>query len=168
MVNPSTIFIVMGVSGCGKSTIGKLLASAFEIPFFDGDDFHPKANVEKMSRGIPLKDSDRTEWLECLNELAMRHKSYGAVIACSALKKTYRHILKGNLDNHIEFVHLDGTKAEILQRLEERKGHFMPIDLLDSQFDALEPPKNAIKVSIDTNPQEIVLDIISQFGTKKP
>ena len=98
------IFIVMGVSGCGKSTIGKLLAATLNIPFFDGDDFHPEANVQKMASGLPLNDEDRKGWLQKLNKLAIEHKASGAVIACSALKVTYRNTLKQNLEKFYLFI----------------------------------------------------------------
>ena len=90
MVTKERIYIIMGVSGCGKSTLGRALAERLELPFFDGDDFHPPENIEKMSGGLPLDDSDREGWLSRLNELSLQHKSKGAVIACSALKERYR------------------------------------------------------------------------------
>lgn len=167
MNNRSPLFIVMGVSGCGKSTIGKLLAEEFEIPFFDGDDFHPKENVEKMSNGLPLNDDDRKGWLTRLNLLAQEQHTKGAVIACSALKQAYRDRLAEELENQMEFVYLEGTKSQILKRLEERKGHFMPAGLLDSQFSTLEVPLNAITVSIQKKPQEMILAIVKHYETKK-
>ena len=101
-MDESLIYIVMGVSGCGKSTIGKLLATKLKVPFFDGDDFHPEANVQKMASGLPLNDKDRKGWLQKLNKIANEHKPSGAVIACSALKETYRSELKKNLEKHQE------------------------------------------------------------------
>ncbi len=162
------IFIVMGVSGCGKSTIGKLLAAAFKFSFFDGDDYHPKANVKKMSRGIPLNDGDREGWLKGLNALAKQYCKKGVVIACSALKQTYRENLMKEIETQIEFVYLEGSKDQILGRLEDRKGHFMPPGLLDSQFSTLEIPKNAIAVSIQQAPDKMVQKIIAQYKIKKP
>ncbi len=156
------IFYVMGVSGCGKSTIGKMLSKNLVIPFYDGDDYHPESNVKKMEAGYPLNDSDRQGWLERLNELAKEQVHNGAVIACSALKEAYRVILTKELsDSH--FVYLAGTYDEISARLAQRKNHFMPAALLQSQFNTLEVPKNAISVSIANTPEEIVTAIISQY-----
>ena len=163
-----TVFIVMGVSGCGKSTIGKLLADELKIPFFDGDDYHPNANVKKMALGNPLNDTDREGWLKRLNGLAIENKNKGAVIACSALKNSYRLILKRNLDPLIEFVYLNGTFEEISDRLKKRKNHFMSIGLLKSQFDTLEVPNDAISVSITKTPLEIITRILEVYKQKKP
>lgn len=161
-MDESLIYIVMGVSGCGKSTIGKLLATKLKIPFFDGDDFHPEANVQKMASGLPLNDRDRKGWLQKLNEIANEHKPNGAVIACSALKEAYRSQLKLNLEKQMVFVYLKGTFEEIHTRLRERQGHYMPIELLKSQFETLEVPKDAIHVSINHSPEEIVSDILDE------
>lgn len=157
------IFIVMGVSGCGKSTIGRLLADKLSLPFFDGDDFHPAENVRKMSRGEPLNDIDRQGWLNALNKLATDNSGQGAVIACSALKKVYRKVLRKSIEDFVRFVYLQGTFEEIHQRMQERKNHFMPVDLLRSQFKALEPPSEAITVSIHGLPEEILEDILDQL-----
>ena len=156
------IYIVMGVSGCGKSTIGKLLAATLKIPFFDGDDFHPEANVQKMASGLPLNDEDRKGWLQKLNEIAIEHKASGAVIACSALKETYRNTLKENLEQQMVFVYLKGTFEEINARLKERQGHYMPIELLKSQFETLEAPADEIQVSINHSPDEIISEILDE------
>jgi gluconokinase len=162
------IFIVMGVSGSGKSTVGKLLAKQLEFNFFDGDDYHPEDNVKKMSNGIPLNDTDREGWLRRLNLLAKEHFDKGAVIACSALKKTYRDSLMKDVETPMEFVFLKGSKEQISQRLKERKDHFMPPGLLDSQFNTLESPKNAITVDIQHPPEKIVSKIIEYLKLKKP
>ena len=162
------VFIVMGVSGCGKSTIGKLLADELEIPFFDGDDYHPEANVKKMAAGNSLNDNDRIGWLKRLNSLAIENSKVGAVIACSALKESYRVILSHSLNNQIEFVYLNGTFEEISNRLMQRKNHFMPTSLLKSQFNSLEVPNNAISVSITKTPIEITNYIIEFYKQKKP
>lgn len=159
MNNPQILY-VMGVSGSGKTTIGTLLAQKINIPFFDGDDFHPASNIEKMSKGIPLNDTDRQGWLERLNELALENKATGAVIVCSALKKKYRLILGDQLAGLHKFVYLEGSYQLINDRLNKRENHFMPKGLLRSQFDTLEVPNNAIIVSIDQSPNAIVDDII--------
>ncbi|MBQ4914920.1 gluconokinase [Maribacter sp. MMG018] len=156
------ILYVMGVSGSGKSTIGKLLAETLTIPFFDGDDYHPKANIEKMAGGTPLNDDDRKGWLLTLNELAKSNEPQGAVIVCSALKKSYRELLKNGLD-HCRFIYLKGNLEQINRRLQQRKNHFMPANLLQSQFDTLEEPKHAIIVSADLTPEETIQEIIQQL-----
>ncbi|MFS4468168.1 gluconokinase [Maribacter sp. 2210JD10-5] len=166
-IHKPKILYVMGVSGSGKTTIGKLLAKALNFPFFDGDDFHPRSNIDKMKSGKPLNDHDRKGWLEKLNHLAIQHKEKGAVIVCSALKQSYRDILgKHLLDKH-KFVFLDGTIAEISNRLKERKNHFMPSGLLQSQFDTLEKPRQAITVSIAKTPEEIMESILKTFEKGK-
>ncbi|MCL4156262.1 UNVERIFIED_CONTAM: hypothetical protein GTU68_044905 [Idotea baltica] len=152
----------MGVSGCGKSTISQLLANKLNLPYFDGDDFHPEENVLKMSKGHPLNDEDRQAWLQALNKLAIKHSPKGAVIACSALKEKYRVSLSESIKNTLEFVYLEGTFDEINERMQARKGHFMPAGLLKSQFETLEPPKNAIVVSIIGTPEEIVANVLKQ------
>lgn len=133
--------IVMGVSGCGKSTIGAKIAQRLNAKFIDGDDLHPRANIEKMSRGEPLDDSDRAPWLERIRDAAfsLENKSERGVIVCSALKKSYRdQIRDGN--RNVTFIFLDGDKALIVERMQARKGHFMKTHMIDSQFAVLERP----------------------------
>lgn len=154
------ILFVMGVSGSGKSTIGKLLAEAMDYPFFDGDDFHPDYNIKKMAAGKPLNDEDRYEWLLVLNELAKNNLVKGAVIACSALKESYRDLLQKGIDTKVHYIYLKGSFEKILERLQQRKDHFMPLELLQSQFEALSPPKNAIVVEIKEQPEKIVNTIL--------
>ena len=163
MPSNQKVLVVMGVSGTGKTTIGKMLAHKLDIPFFDGDDFHPESNVEKMSAGIPLEDEDRMEWLQTLNKLAKEHRSSGAIIACSALKEYYREILKEEMEDDIVFIFLEGSFQLIKNRIEQRKGHFMPMALLQSQFDTLEVPKKAITVSVDQTPAELVAQVLKKL-----
>ena len=139
------IVVVMGVSGVGKTTIGRLVAERLGWRFIDADDHHPAANVAKMAAGIPLEDADRWPWLDALNQLLRKEKS--AVLACSALKESYRkRLLAGIAETRIVF--LDGSKALIASRLAARKHRYMPASLLDSQFAALEPPVDAIRVDV--------------------
>ncbi|MEM8999956.1 MAG: gluconokinase [Bacteroidota bacterium] len=157
----NTIYIIMGVSGSGKTTVGALLAKKLGIPFLDGDDYHPKSNIEKMASGKPLDDIDRKEWLLTLNQLAKSHLGPGAVIACSALKKQYREILRSEIRPYVKIVFLNGSIEAIRSRMEKRTDHFMPVELLKSQFDALEIPSEAISVSVSLEPSEIVKHILN-------
>ncbi|MFF2028719.1 gluconokinase [Arthrobacter sp. NPDC058192] len=133
--------VVMGVSGCGKSTVGALLGQRLGMPFFDGDDFHPAANKQKMAAGVPLTDRDREPWLARLGELLAAKADGGAgvppIVACSALKRRYRDLLRSHAPD-IVFVHLAGTEATIGARMDARSHEFMPRALLESQFAALE------------------------------
>jgi gluconokinase len=161
--------IVMGVSGSGKTTVASKLAERLHWTFEDGDRFHPKSNVEKMSAGQPLTDEDRWPWLNAIADEIERVCTAGehAVIACSALKRTYRDVLLRGRDD-VRFVFLNGTQQLIAHRLSLRKDHFMPPGLLDSQFRTLEPPsldENVIDVSIDATVDMIVDDIVSKLQT---
>ena len=163
MPNGKTVIVVMGVSGSGKTKIGKLLAKKLSIPFYDGDDFHPQKNIKKMSSGQPLNAADRKGWLVQLNKLALENREKGAIIACSALKKNYRILLRAGMGDGMVFVYLEGSFDLIKSRLDSRKGHFMSSALLKSQFDTLEPPSKAITVSIEETPASIVKKIIKQL-----
>ena len=145
--------VVMGVSGSGKTTIGALLAARLGCAFLDGDDFHPPANVKKMAAGTPLTDADRLPWLKALNEKLRQDRN--AVLACSALKESYRRILAEGLDD-CRLVHLRGSIELIRSRLGERKHRYMPASLLESQFATLEPPMDAIEVDIAAAPGKCV------------
>ena len=125
-MNLNKVIYIMGVSGCGKSTIGKLLSQRLKIPFFDGDDFHPQSNIDKMSSGVPLNDQDRYDWLVTLNELAKQQlQNNSCIIVCSALKKTYRELLSTDIKNQVKWVHLAGSLNQIFVRLNQRENHFM-------------------------------------------
>jgi gluconokinase len=162
--------IVMGVSGSGKSTIAAALAEHLGWTFEDGDRFHPKSNVDKMSAGHPLTDEDRRPWLQAIADEIDRVCKAGGhlVMACSALKHAYRDILvHGRGDVRIVF--LDGSQALIADRLARRKGHFMPPGLLDSQFKTLEPPQtdeHPLTVSIDAPVETIIDNIVAQMATE--
>ncbi len=148
--------IVMGVSGCGKSTIGAKLADELGWEFFDADDFHPAANREKMAQGIPLTDADRADWLAALQHLLRTHAEDGTpcVLACSALKQRYRDTLAVN--EKVRFAYLRGSFDQIETRMKRRKDHYMPVELLKSQFEALEEPRDAVIVDISHAPEEII------------
>jgi carbohydrate kinase (thermoresistant glucokinase family) len=153
------IVVVMGVSGSGKSTVGALLAARLGVEFLDGDDFHPPENVAKMSAGVPLEDADRWPWLARLNaELRARER---AVLACSALKESYRRSLGGGLE--ARYVHLRGTPELIGARLAARQHRYMPATLLASQFAALEPPAHAIDIDVARPADECVDAILAQL-----
>ena len=151
----------MGVSGCGKSTIGQLLASRLGCPFLDADEFHPPGNVAKMAAGTPLTDADRQPWLELLNGKLRAQKN--TVLACSALKDSYRQILSKGLDD-CRLVHLRGSVELIRARLAERKHRYMPASLLDSQFATLEPPVGALAVDVAQPPARCVEAIVAALG----
>lgn len=156
------IVIVWGVSGCGKSTIGAMLAQAMGCGFYDADDYHPAANIEKMTAGIPLDDDDRWPWLKVLADklTELSSASQSAVLACSALKERYRDALTVDADA-VRFVQLAGDFELIAERLSSRQHEFMNNSLLRSQFDALEPSATSLVVSIDAAPEEICQRILS-------
>ena len=136
----STRWVIMGVSGCGKSTIGSALARRFAVPFLEGDAFHPDNNVAKMSAGVPLDDEDRAGWLQALAAeiRRARQQGKGLVLSCSALKRRYRDLLR-EADPELQFVHLAGPRELIAERMQQRTDHYMPPSLLDSQLGILEP-----------------------------
>jgi 6-phosphogluconate dehydrogenase/gluconokinase len=150
------IFIICGVSGTGKSTVGELLADKLKVPFFDGDDFHPESNVQKMKGGMPLNDQDRQPWLELLaTKLASWELSGGAVLACSALKELYRDILSSKCKN-IRWIILNGSRELLTERLNSRQGHFFNPNLLDSQLATLELPNYGWIMDIKPAPDKII------------
>ena len=158
------IYIIMGVSGVGKTTIGKQLAQQLQIPFYDADDFHPQKNIEKMAMGIALEDKDRWPWLSILAREIQDWTQTGAVLACSALKESYREIL--NVNPAVIFVHLYGTFELIAQRIQARTHHYFKPELLQSQFDSLEAPAHAIKININDAPDNVVQSILNVILTK--
>jgi len=156
-------WVVMGVSGCGKSTVGQALATANGVSFVEGDQYHPPANVAKMSAGVPLNDDDRADWLLALQAQikAARVRGAGLVISCSSLKRRYRDLLRQG-DPALRFAHLSGPKELIEARMRARVGHYMPTSLLDSQFRDLEPLQQdeaGITLDIETPPTELVAQI---------
>ena len=154
--NKNRVVFVIGVSGCGKTTIGERLADQWGAKFADADDFHPDANVKKMEAGIPLDDDDRAPWLAAINSFAVEQlEEQNLVIACSALKQAYRDRLAESIQSQCEWVLLDGSFDLIKSRMESRD-HFMPPDLLQSQFDILEKPEHGIVVNIDQSIEAIV------------
>ena len=160
----SSVYLIYGVSGSGKTTIGQKLANELELPFFDADDFHPEENIKKMSDGIPLADQDRLPWLKDLaSNIQTWTKEGGAILACSALKHEYRVILSAEVSS-IRWVFLNGTYRQVLTRIAQRK-HFMPKELLKSQFEALEKPEKGLIIDINLDPDEIVHSIISYYHT---
>ncbi|MDB5049174.1 MAG: carbohydrate kinase, thermoresistant glucokinase family [Fibrobacteres bacterium] len=152
--------VLMGVSGSGKTLVGKLLAEQLGWPFYDGDDFQPKGNLDKMAQGVPLNDRDRRPWLLALHNLlvGLNAKKGKAVLACSALKQDYRDLLLSGLDG-IRFVYLKADYAVLEARLKNRQGHFFKASMLGSQFEILEEPADALIVNVDAPPEAIVARI---------
>jgi carbohydrate kinase (thermoresistant glucokinase family) len=156
------IYILMGVSGAGKTLIGQKLSHRLQIPFYDGDDFHPPANVKKIASGAPLDDEDRRPWLELLAQKITQWQSEGgAVLACSALKEQYRQVLMAEEQSCL--IYLKGSLDLIARRLAGRRDHFMPRQLLQSQFDTLEEPEYGVTISVAHSPEEVITDILRQL-----
>ncbi len=163
------IIIVMGVSGCGKTTIGKIIADVKRFVFVDGDDLHPQTNIKKMQSGIPLNDEDRSSWLKQIIQTACTVAADGnsCVIACSALKRKYRDVLRAGIQN-ISFVFLKASYEKVYQQMVTRKSHFMPMDLLKSQFDTLEEPaadeKDVITIAVSGGLKETAAATLQELG----
>lgn len=152
-----TVVVVMGTSGTGKTTVGTALAEALGAPFAEADTFHPAANIEKMTAGIPLTDEDRWPWLRAISTWLEEHSESGGVVTCSALKRSYRDVLRTGDDPW--FLHLHGSRDLIAERMTTRSGHFMPVSLLDSQLADLQPladDERGLRVDIAASPDEIV------------
>jgi carbohydrate kinase (thermoresistant glucokinase family) len=163
------IYIIIGVAGCGKTTIGKLLAQKLEIPFYDGDDFHPVENIEKMRKGEALNDADRLPWLNSLaNNILIWESSRGAVLACSALKKSYRIILSSKLIHKIRFIYLKADPDLIIERLNKRSEHFFNKALIDSQFADLEESPEIEAISARLPPQDILNSVLKSITKDNP
>lgn len=165
-------FVVMGVSGSGKTTIAAMLAGRLGWPYRDADDFHPAANIAKMSSGQPLDDNDRAPWLAAIAAWIDERRSHGehGIVACSALKRVYRDVLIGSRAD-VGLVFLDGTRDVIHARMAARRDHFMPKGLLDSQIATLEPPvagEGALRLSVDEPPDVLVDQIVDAFRTRLP
>ncbi|MEU8824101.1 gluconokinase [Streptomyces sp. NPDC048636] len=151
------VVVVMGVSGTGKTTVGPLLADLLGVAYAEADDFHPPANIAKMSAGIPLDDADRAPWLDAIGAWARDHADHGGVVSCSALKRDYRDRLRAANPEAV-FVHLTGDRARIAERMKARKGHFFSGELLESQLatlEPLEPDENGVAVDISPDPAAI-------------
>jgi carbohydrate kinase (thermoresistant glucokinase family) len=166
---PPSVIVVMGVSGSGKTTVSALLAGRLHWEFEDADDFHPPANIAKMRSGIPLTDEDRWPWLRAISEWidATRRAGGHGVVACSALKRRYRDVLIGDGRPDVRLVYLKGAETLIAKRQAARQGHFMPADLLKSQFEALEEPgpdERPIVVAVDRRPSALVEEIAAALG----
>jgi gluconokinase len=161
---PAPLIVAMGVSGSGKSTVGAALAQRLRVPFADADDFHPPANIAKMTAGHPLDDTDRRPWLEAIGEWLTEHTDGGGVMSCSALKRVYRDQLREHAPG-VEFLHLAGSREVIARRQASRPGHFMPASLLDSQFailEPLEPDERGQAVDVDQSIDAIVQEYVDQ------
>lgn len=161
--------IVMGVSGCGKSSVGEALATRLRLPFVEGDVLHPESNVAKMAAGTPLTDEDRWPWLTVIGERMADAlaRGEGIVVSCSALKKIYRDHLRAATDARLSFVYLEGSRELLGRRMGARTGHFMPLTLLDSQLATLEVPTGepgVVTVSIDQPVEGIVADALKGLG----
>lgn len=155
------IILVIGVSGCGKTTIASQLSATTGIPYYDADDYHSKANIEKMRQGMPLTDDDRSFWLANLSSRLQEWENEGgAILACSALKEKYRRQLVGNIKTY-HLIFLEGSYDLIFKRMIKRKDHFMSEEMLRSQFDALEVPMYGLHIDIKNSPKEIVEKIKS-------
>jgi gluconokinase len=157
--------VIMGVAGCGKSSVGAGLSQRLGIPYFDGDDLHPAANVEKMRAGTPLTDEDRWPWLQTVGKRL--HEDAPVIIGCSALKRSYRDLIRSGAKGPVTFVHLVGSRDLIADRMAQRQGHYMPLALLDSQFAALEPPgpQEAMAISIDQTLPQMLDGILEALET---
>jgi carbohydrate kinase (thermoresistant glucokinase family) len=155
-----TAFILMGVAGSGKTTVGKQVAARLGLPFFEGDEFHPKENIDKMSSGIPLTDADRGPWIDLIVAALNKTEASDAIVACSALSEFVRDRLRSGLTQPPQFVWLSGDPALIEQRLQTRPQHYMKAGMLASQFAALQAPDTAHRIDIRKRVEQVVEDVI--------
>ena len=163
------IILLMGVSGSGKTTVGELLSQQTHIPFFDGDDFHPQANIDKMAHGTPLTDADRAGWLADLaRHLGQWEQAQGAILACSALKEDYRATLQAGARDPLDWVFLTGNRELLLQRMESRQGSYMKATMLDSQIRDLEIPAYGLHLDVADTPQTLVAKIVAWLPRAAP
>jgi gluconokinase len=161
------VVVVMGVSGSGKTTVGELLARRLGVPYAEADSFHPAANIAKMSAGHPLDDTDREPWLAAIAAWIAARQGAGGVVSCSALKRRYREVLRAADPEGVWFLHLDVSRDTILARVAGRSGHFMPVSLVDSQFDALEPlgpDEPGMVVDAGLPPEQIVETVAERLA----
>ncbi|MFB8772661.1 gluconokinase [Streptomyces broussonetiae] len=164
------VVVVMGVAGTGKTTIGPLLAARLGVPYAEGDDFHPQANIAKMTAGTPLDDEDRWPWLDAIGAWAHERTGLGGVVSSSALKRAYRDRLRAAAPD-VVFVHLTGDRELIEERMRQRKGHFMPTALLDSQFatlQPLQPDETGVAVDVSGTPEEITARAMAALDALGP
>ena len=167
--NMTRLYVVMGVSGSGKSLIGSKVAEAIDGTYIDGDDFHPETNLAKMRDGEPLNDDDRWPWLAEVASQLVAIDGVG-IVGCSALKKSYRDFISETAEEPVQFLFLSGSRELLAERMGNREGHFMPTSLLDSQLDTLEIPQkneNALTVDIDATPEQIVKFIVGKIGSNQ-
>ncbi|PQE25899.1 putative glucokinase protein [Rutstroemia sp. NJR-2017a BBW] len=168
------IWLITGPAGCGKSTVAQYVAKAMNLPFIEGDEFHPKSNVEKMSKGIPLTDADRWDWLTALREESLRRLtsgSDGVVLTCSALKRKYRDVIRVapyyDRDVLVHFVYLHASEEVLLKRVQERHGHYMGANMVHSQFDILEEPSkdetDVISVDVSKSKEAVEEDALAKI-----
>ena len=158
-----SLVVVMGATAVGKTTVGELLAKRLDVEYADADAFHPQANIDKMSNGVPLTDADRWPWLEGIGQWLAERAPIGGVVSCSALKRAYRDVLV-NAAPTVSFLHLHGDPAVIRERIANRKGHFMPPSMVDSQLatlEVLEPDEPGAVVDLTLTPDEIVDEFLA-------
>ena len=168
--HPPPLVVVMGVSGSGKTTVGAALAQRLRVPFADADDFHPRANIDKMSAGIPLTDDDRGPWLATIARWLADHAATGGVTSCSALKHAYRDVLAASAP-HVYFLHLHGDPEVIAARVAGRPGHFMPAALVESQFATLEPlgdVEHGAVLDVDQPVDDLVTQSLGLLAARTP
>jgi gluconokinase len=165
-----SVYVIMGVSGCGKSMVGEAMAAALEVPFVEGDTLHPATNIAKMAQGIPLDDTDRFPWLDRIGAEIAGAGPEGLVVSCSSLRKIYRDRLRGFAPGRVIFVFLSGSEAVLAKRMAARRGHFMPASLLKSQFATLEDPSGepgVITVDVSPPPAQVIASALEAIAIRQ-